>query len=189
VAPAHSAVTWCSGGKGDDQATRNLVHAATPAGEAHLAYISVVGADRVPVTGRIDRTMFGYFKMKRKAEPIDADEVAEYLVGLALARPAGLVPDIAGPRVYGASELVRTYLDATDKRRLIAPITMPRAAARAIRACANLAPSGSGPGKTFWPSGFRPPPPPRLRWPHPRELIQVPATRCRTSQCAATGHA
>src|SRR5262245_38170704 len=136
------------GGKGDDLATRNLVDAAERAGRPHLVYISVVGAERVPVTGWIDRMMFGYFDMKRKAEqvvassslpwttiratqfhdlmlsvlgtlaklpivpiparfsfqPIDADEVAAHLVNLALSGPSGLVPDIAGPRVYTASE-------------------------------------------------------------------------------------
>lgn len=37
------------GPKGDDQATRNLVRAAKHAGVEHLVYISVIGADAVPV--------------------------------------------------------------------------------------------------------------------------------------------
>ncbi|MGH3424576.1 MAG: SDR family oxidoreductase, partial [Nocardioidaceae bacterium] len=37
------------GPKGDDEATRNLVRAAARAGVRHLVYISVVGADRVPL--------------------------------------------------------------------------------------------------------------------------------------------
>ena len=40
-------------------------------------------------------------------QPVDADEVAAELVGLALGPPAGLVPDLAGPRVYGMAELIR----------------------------------------------------------------------------------
>ncbi|CAM5379941.1 NAD(P)H-binding protein [Streptomyces violaceorubidus] len=40
----------CAGGpKGDDEATRTLVRAAVRADVGHLAYISVVGADRVPL--------------------------------------------------------------------------------------------------------------------------------------------
>jgi uncharacterized protein YbjT (DUF2867 family) len=37
------------GPKGDDEATRTLVRAAAGAGVRHLVYISVVGADRVPL--------------------------------------------------------------------------------------------------------------------------------------------
>ncbi|MET7568083.1 NAD(P)H-binding protein [Streptomyces sp. NPDC005492] len=37
------------GQKGDDVATRNLMRAASKAGVRHLVYISVVGADRVPL--------------------------------------------------------------------------------------------------------------------------------------------
>ena len=33
-------------------------------------------------------------------QPVDADEVAARLVELALGEPAGLVPDMAGPRIY-----------------------------------------------------------------------------------------
>jgi len=43
-------VLHLSGGpKGDDEATRNLVRAARVSGVQHLVYISVVGADRVPL--------------------------------------------------------------------------------------------------------------------------------------------
>nr|WP_241031469.1 MULTISPECIES: NAD(P)H-binding protein [Rhodococcus] len=37
------------GPKGDEVATRNLVEAASRAGVQHLVYISVIGADRVPL--------------------------------------------------------------------------------------------------------------------------------------------
>src|SRR3546814_1982616 len=37
-----------------------------------LVYISVVGADRVPVSGRSDRMMFSYYDMKRQAEEVVA---------------------------------------------------------------------------------------------------------------------
>jgi uncharacterized protein YbjT (DUF2867 family) len=73
-------------------------------------------------------------------QPVDADEVAARLAELALGRPAGLVPDIAGPKVYGAAELLRGYLRATHRRRPILPVWLPGKAARAFRAGANLAP-------------------------------------------------
>ena len=138
-------IVHCAGSaKGDEDKTRNLVRAASRAGARHLVYISVVGAERIPVASRVDRAMFGYFAAKRAAEhvvadsglpwttlratqfhdlvltvarqlaklpvmpvpagvryqPVDAGEVAARLVELSLGQPAGLVPDIGGPRVY-----------------------------------------------------------------------------------------
>lgn len=178
-------IIHCAGSnKGDEVVTQNLVHAAARAGRPHLVYISVVGAERMPVSGRIDRMMFSYFDMKRKAEqviagsglpwttiratqfydlifmvvetlakspivpvpsgiefqPVDSDEVAARLVDLALGQPSGLVPDIAGPRVYGTAELIRGYLERTHRHRLLLPLWLPGKAARALRAGANLAP-------------------------------------------------
>jgi uncharacterized protein YbjT (DUF2867 family) len=73
-------------------------------------------------------------------QPVDADEVAENLVQLALGAPAGQAPDIAGPKIYDADYLFRSYLDVIGKRRAILRVRMPGAAAAAIRAGANLAP-------------------------------------------------
>ena len=67
-------IVHCAGNaKGDDEATRNLVRAASRAGTKHLVYISVIGADRIPVVSAIDRAMFGYFGFKLAAEQIVAD--------------------------------------------------------------------------------------------------------------------
>ena len=75
-----------------------------------------------------------------RIQPVDAGEVAARLVELAQGGPARLVPDIAGPRVYGMDELVRGYLKATGRHRLLMPVRMPGKAARAYSAGANLAP-------------------------------------------------
>ena len=56
--------------KGDEEKARTLVRAASQAGARHLVYISVVGADRIPVVSRLDRTMFGYFESKLAAEKV-----------------------------------------------------------------------------------------------------------------------
>ena len=178
-------IVHCAGGpKGDGDKARHLVGAASRAGVGHLVNISVVGADRVPVTSRIDRAMFGYFASKLAAEravassglpwttlratqfhdlslmtvqqmarlpvipvpagfrfqPVDAGEVAARLVELALGTPAGLVPDMAGPKVYEMAELLREYMRASHQRRPIIPVWLPGKAARAFRAGANLAP-------------------------------------------------
>jgi uncharacterized protein YbjT (DUF2867 family) len=170
--------------KGDEDKARNLVQAASRAGAQHLVYISVIGAEEIPIDSRIDRTMFGYFASKRAAEqvvadsgipwtilratqfhqlmltvargmaklpvmpvpagfqfqPIDADEVAARLVELTLGEPAGMVPYMGGPQVYDMADLLREYLRARHRRRLIVPVPLPGKAARAFRAGANLAP-------------------------------------------------
>lgn len=82
-------------------------------------------------------------------QPVDADEVAARLVELTLGPPAGPVPDVAGPKVYEAGELLCDYLKAVGKRRLIVPVRMPGRAARAIRAGANLAPDRAV-GRRTW---------------------------------------
>jgi uncharacterized protein YbjT (DUF2867 family) len=48
----------------DDEATRKLVRAASRAGVQHLVYVSVIGADRVPL---------GWFRSKLGAERAVAD--------------------------------------------------------------------------------------------------------------------
>lgn len=178
-------IVHCAGSsKGDEDKARNLVRAASRAGVRHLVYISVVGANQIPVSSFIDRTMFGYFASKLAAEhivaesglpwttlratqfhyltlkvarsmaklpvvplpagfqfqPIDEGEVAARLAELALGTPAGLVPDMAGPKVYSMAELLRGYMQASQRHRPIIPVWLPGKAARAVRAGANLAP-------------------------------------------------
>jgi uncharacterized protein YbjT (DUF2867 family) len=58
--------------KGDEVKAQQLVNAALPAGVQHLVYISVVGADKIPLVSGIDRAMFGYFGSKLAAEQIVA---------------------------------------------------------------------------------------------------------------------
>ncbi len=187
-------IVHCAGSsKGDEGKARNLVRAAVRAGTPHLVYISVVGADRIPVVSGVDRAMFGYFGSKLAAErvvadsglpwttlratqfhdlilmtarqlaklpvmpasagfrfqPVDAGEVAARLVELTLGDPAGLVPDMGGPRAYGMAELFRGYLRASHRHRLIAPVWLPGKAARAFRAGANLAPDHAA-GRRTW---------------------------------------
>lgn len=82
-------------------------------------------------------------------QPVDADEVADRLSELTLGEPAGQAPDIAGPKIYDAAYLVRSYLRALGKRRLLVPMWMPGAAAGAVRAGANLAPDRAV-GRRTW---------------------------------------
>jgi uncharacterized protein YbjT (DUF2867 family) len=75
-----------------------------------------------------------------RVQPVDAGEVAARLADLALGAPCGLVPDLAGPRVYRMDELIRGYLAARHQRRVLVPVRLPGRAARAMRAGAALAP-------------------------------------------------
>jgi len=71
---------------------------------------------------------------------VDAGEVADRLTELALGTPAGLVPDMAGPKAYSAAGLLRGYLRATQRRRPMIRVWLSGKAARAFRTGANLAP-------------------------------------------------
>ena len=87
-------------------------------------------------------------------QPVDAGEVATRLVELALGTPAGLVPDIAGPRVYEMAELVRGYVRASGKHRAIVPLRIPGKAAGPSGTARIWPRTGlwaAGPGRTSWP--------------------------------------
>ncbi|MFI9720671.1 SDR family oxidoreductase [Streptomyces sp. NPDC052396] len=83
-------------------------------------------------------------------QPVDAREVAARLVELALGRPAGLVPDLTGPKVYGLGDLSRGYLRARGKHRLTLPVRMPGKVGRAYRAGENLTLEGASVGRRTW---------------------------------------
>jgi len=69
--------------------------------------------------------------MARATGSVDADEVAARLVALTFGTPAGLVPDMGGPRVYSVADLLRSYLRARGKHRMLVPVWIPgRAPAR-----------------------------------------------------------
>jgi uncharacterized protein YbjT (DUF2867 family) len=59
---------------------------------------------------------------------------------------------MGGPRAYRVAELLRGYLRASHRRRLIVPIWLPGKAARVFRAGANLAPEQAV-GRRTW-EGF-----------------------------------
>jgi uncharacterized protein YbjT (DUF2867 family) len=89
-------------------------------------------------------------------QPVDSDEVAARLTALAQGEPAGVVPDLGGPRVYPMSDLVRSYLRAVRRRRLLLPLWIPGKTARVVRAGGNLVapalpavPTGTGTWEEF----------------------------------------
>jgi uncharacterized protein YbjT (DUF2867 family) len=73
VSGARIIVHLAGSARGDEDKTRHLIGAAVRADVSHLIYISVVGADRIRVTSRMDRMMFGYFASKCAAERLVAE--------------------------------------------------------------------------------------------------------------------
>ncbi|MGA0567497.1 SDR family oxidoreductase [Rathayibacter sp. KR2-224] len=62
-------VVHCAGSqKGDGEKARRLVEAARTAGVRHIVYVSVAGANRIPVKSKTDHAMFEYFAQKREGE-------------------------------------------------------------------------------------------------------------------------
>ncbi|MEU7138047.1 NAD(P)H-binding protein [Nocardia sp. NPDC046473] len=85
-----------------------------------------------------------------RLQPVDSREVAARLVELTLDEPAGQVPDLTGPTVYGLAELVRGYLRASGKRRPLLPVRLPGKAGKAYRAGANMTFNGTQLGQRTW---------------------------------------
>lgn len=83
-------------------------------------------------------------------QPVDARDVAARLTELVAGEPAGLVSDLAGPRIIPMGELLRTYLRAAGKRRPLLPVRMPGKAGRAYRDGANLTVDGADLGTLTW---------------------------------------
>jgi uncharacterized protein YbjT (DUF2867 family) len=82
-----------------------------------------------------------------RSQPVAAREVAQALVVLAQAAPAGRVPDLAGPEVLEVPDMVRALLRSRGSRRLVLPVKVPGAAGRAM-ASGALLPTGDGPRGT-----------------------------------------
>lgn len=84
-----------------------------------------------------------------KVQPIDPDLVAARLADVALAGPAGRLPDIAGPKVQTLSELSRAWATARGKHRI--PLRVPSwgKMGKAVAAGALCDPAAATPGEDF----------------------------------------
>jgi uncharacterized protein YbjT (DUF2867 family) len=71
LADIDTVLHMAGGKKGDDVATRNLARAAARAGVRHLVYVSVIGADTVPVA---------WLRMKASAEKAIAESGVPYTI-------------------------------------------------------------------------------------------------------------
>lgn len=82
-------------------------------------------------------------------QPVDVHDVADRLAALTTARPAGRVPDLAGPEIRPMADLARVWLRATGRHRAVLPVRAPGAFARAVRAGGLVAPEHADGRTTF----------------------------------------
>ncbi len=73
-------------------------------------------------------------------QPIDVGEVADKVAQLAVGEAAGRVPDLGGPQVLSAADVVRTVLRARGSRRPVVPVPLAGKLVRAVREGGLLAP-------------------------------------------------
>jgi uncharacterized protein YbjT (DUF2867 family) len=98
---------------------------------------------------RLQRFLPVLFAPKLSFQPIAVEEVAERLVELATASPAGRVADIGGPERRTARELGELWRDATGSRRAIVPLSMPGRTFAGYAAGHNLVPGVPYGRRTF----------------------------------------
>jgi uncharacterized protein YbjT (DUF2867 family) len=79
-----------------------------------------------------------------RSQPVAAKEVAAALVRAALADPAGLAPELAGPEERDMAAMVRQLQRARGGHRPVLPLRLPGAAGRAMAGGALL-PTAPGP--------------------------------------------
>ena len=101
-------------------------------------------------------------------QPIDAGEVANRLVELALSEPAGRVPDVGGPEVSTLAGAARTYLEIMGLRRRILEVPLPGKTANSFRDGALVCPQNAY-GEIRWEDFLR------SRWGNPGKRLQATA--------------
>ncbi|GAB4008337.1 SDR family oxidoreductase [Nocardioides ultimimeridianus] len=70
--------------------------------------------------------------LRMRTQPIAAREVATHLVDAVGRGPSGLLPDLGGPEEHRMDRLMREWLHATGRRRLLVPVPMAGRAGRQV---------------------------------------------------------
>jgi uncharacterized protein YbjT (DUF2867 family) len=82
-------------------------------------------------------------------QPIESGEIADRLIELAHAAPAGRVPDVGGPEIMTFADLARSYQKAVGRQRRLVEVHVPGKMARAFREGAQTCPQRKY-GKITW---------------------------------------
>lgn len=128
------------------EAERELVASSRPwtilrATQFHDLVLAMVRALAKPPVLMVPRGL--------SVQPVSAAEVGDRLAELAVADPAGRVPDMGGPEVLGVAEAARSYLRAAGIQRRIVPVPAPGRMMRALAGGANLTPEHATGRQTF----------------------------------------
>ncbi|TQK70418.1 MULTISPECIES: SDR family oxidoreductase [unclassified Nocardioides] len=83
--------------------------------------------------------------LRMRTQPVAAGEVAAALVAAALGEPAGLLPDLGGPRPEDLGRMVRAVVRARGSRRIVVPVPMAGRTGRQVEQGGLL----PGPGATL----------------------------------------
>jgi uncharacterized protein YbjT (DUF2867 family) len=84
-------------------------------------------------------------------QPIHPGDLARRLVQHVDRGPTGRAPDLGGPEVHPFADLIRTWLAAHGRHRIIVPAPLPGKIGRALAAGANLCPAEAK-GERSWQS-------------------------------------
>ena len=82
-------------------------------------------------------------------QPVAVQEVAARLVALALAPPAGRVPELGGPQIKPLAELARMYLVSANSRKPIVTVPLPGKLMKGLRRGDGLTPDHGDGVETF----------------------------------------
>jgi hypothetical protein len=81
--------------------------------------------------------------LRMRTQPVAAREVAAALVAAALDQPAGLLPDLGGPRAEDMGRMVRDVVRARGGRRIVVTVPMAGRAGRQVEAGGLLPGAGA----------------------------------------------
>jgi uncharacterized protein YbjT (DUF2867 family) len=101
--------------------------------------------------GRLTKAGVTFLPKDFRFQPLAASEVATRIARLASAKPAGLLPDMAGPRVRTIDDLAVPWAAATNHHLRTVHFPVPGKAGKAFREGLNLSPERAV-GRTSWES-------------------------------------
>jgi uncharacterized protein YbjT (DUF2867 family) len=86
---------------------------------------------------------------RTRIQPLDPESLAVRLVEAVAAGERGRAPDLGGRFVYDVSDLARSYLEATGKKRWVVRFNWPGLVGASLRAGANITPNRDEQGETW----------------------------------------
>ena len=92
---------------------------------------------------------FLFLPIDFQIQPVDVGEVAARMIQIAAYQPAGLLPDMGGPEVFRARDLVKIWLKTRGMRRIVLPLPMLGKVAHGFRNGYNTCPDHRD-GKITW---------------------------------------